>query len=179
MDELAAQGMVFEKAYCAASVCNPSRAAIMSGYRCSTTGIYHNGDEVFENELIQQSLMLPQYFSKYGYRTMSRGKIYHTPGLGNHTWDIWSELERGYGRVKGEAGKMVNGIPKGEMAENMDWGPTDAKLEETQDFKTADWAAQQLKKQHDKPFFLACGIFRPHLKWHVPKVFLTNLTHKT
>ena len=37
MDKLASQGMVFERAYCAASVCNPSRAAIMSGLKPSTT----------------------------------------------------------------------------------------------------------------------------------------------
>lgn len=171
MDKLAAQGMAFEKAYCAAPVCNPSRAAIMSGYRCATTGIYHNEDDVFSYPLIQQSLMLPQYFSKYGYQTMARGKIYHTPATGQHTWDVWSKTAGGYGNVKKEPGKMANGIPVGEMPENMDWGPTDLPFEETQDFLTADWAAKQLADKHEKPFFLACGLFRPHLKWHVPQAF--------
>lgn len=171
MDRLAAQGMVFERAYCAASVCNPSRAAILSGFRPSTSGIYHNSDKVFDFPIIQNALMLPQYFSKYGYHTMSRGKIYHNPQMGKHTWDEWSPNSGSYGKALQEEGKMANGIPSGEMADNMDWSATDADWKTTPDFLNADWAAKQLTKKHDKPFFMACGIFRPHLEWHVPKAF--------
>src|SRR4051812_32630429 len=42
LDRLAARGVTFARAYCAAPACNPSRAAIMSGLRPSTTGVYHN-----------------------------------------------------------------------------------------------------------------------------------------
>lgn len=171
MDRLAAEGMVFERAYCAASACNPSRAAIMSGYRPSTTGVYHNKDKMFDFPMMQTADMLPQYFSKHGYKTLSRGKIYHTPSTGKHTWDVWSNRTGTYGQVEREKGYMANGIPMGEMADNMDWGPTDAAIEETPDFLNADWAAQQLQQTQDKPFFMAVGIFRPHLKWHVPQAF--------
>lgn len=171
MDQLARESLVFEKAYCAASVCNPSRAAIMSGLRPSTSGIYHNGEDMFAAPLIQAGITLPQYFSQHGYKTMSRGKIYHTPATGKHTWDVWSPVSGQYGRVEKTDGLMANGIPIGEMADNMDWGPTDAALEDTPDFQNADWAAQQLQQDHDRPFFLACGIFRPHLKWQVPRAF--------
>lgn len=171
MDRLASRSMVFERAYCAASVCNPSRAAIMSGFRPSTSGVYHNGDKMFEYPLIRDGKMLLQYLSEHGYRTYSRGKIYHTPATGKHTWDVWSEVSGNYGRVNRQEGYLANGIPNGEMADNMDWAPTDAKLEDTPDWGNADWAAQQLQLDHDKPFFLACGIFRPHLKWHVPQEF--------
>src|ERR1043165_2392395 len=38
IDRLAKMGVTFTRAYCAAPVCNPSRAALMSGLRPGATG---------------------------------------------------------------------------------------------------------------------------------------------
>lgn len=171
LDKLSKSSLVFEKAYCAASVCNPSRASIMSGYRPSTTGIYQNNHKVFENDIINKSLMLPQYLSKHGYKTYSRGKIYHTPNTGKHTWDNWVDVEGTYGTIKKKKGFLDNGIPKGEMSDNMDWAATAIDVKETPDYLNAKWAADLLQTSIDKPFFIGLGIFRPHLKWVVPKEF--------
>ena len=47
MDRLSAMGLSFTNAYCAAPVCCPSRAALMSGLRPSTSGVYDNKVTVY------------------------------------------------------------------------------------------------------------------------------------
>lgn len=44
IDRLAKMGVTFTNAHCAAPVCNPSRAALLSGKRPAVTGIYDNTD---------------------------------------------------------------------------------------------------------------------------------------
>jgi arylsulfatase A-like enzyme len=44
----------------------------------------------------------------------------------------------------------------------------DADMADTQ---VVDWVIEQLGKPHDQPLFLACGIFRPHLPWYVPRAY--------
>ena len=39
IDALAERGVLFEQTYCAAPLCSPSRTAVMTGLRPSTTGI--------------------------------------------------------------------------------------------------------------------------------------------
>jgi arylsulfatase A-like enzyme len=44
-----------------------------------------------------------------------------------------------------------------------------AAREEMGDWQVADWVIDQLQSDHEKPFFLACGFFKPHLPWFVPE----------
>jgi arylsulfatase A-like enzyme len=39
------------------------------------------------------------------------------------------------------------------------------------DHKSVDWAIERLNKKHDKPLFLACGLFKPHMPWQVPRKY--------
>jgi arylsulfatase A-like enzyme len=51
------------------------------------------------------------------------------------------------------------------------WAQLDAEDDALADFHVAKWAASELLKKHDKPLFLAAGLFKPHLPWHVPKKY--------
>jgi arylsulfatase A-like enzyme len=39
------------------------------------------------------------------------------------------------------------------------------------DYKSVAYVTERLRQKHHKPFFLACGIYRPHLPWYVPKKY--------
>ncbi|MBC7366529.1 MAG: sulfatase-like hydrolase/transferase, partial [Undibacterium sp.] len=75
MDRLAKLGTIFSRAYCAAPVCNPSRAALMSGLRPFTTGVYENNNDW--RTVIPVDLPLTTTFRRAGYRVAGAGKIYH------------------------------------------------------------------------------------------------------
>src|SRR5512147_729539 len=42
MDRLAGRGVLFTNAHCAAPMCHPSRTALLTGVRPSTSGMYQN-----------------------------------------------------------------------------------------------------------------------------------------
>src|SRR4029078_9404763 len=45
IDRLAARGVPFTRSYCAAPGCNASRAALLTGLRPYTSGVYENSDD--------------------------------------------------------------------------------------------------------------------------------------
>lgn len=73
IDRLAKRGVAFTRANCAAPVCNPSRAALMSGLRASTTGVYDNGQDW--KLAIPKEQTLTTQFLKAGYNVFGAGKI--------------------------------------------------------------------------------------------------------
>ena len=76
IDRLAASGVNFTHAYCPSPLCNPSRAALMSGKRTATIGVYSNRDMPWSN-YIDERQCLNGYFRSQGYYTAGAGKIYH------------------------------------------------------------------------------------------------------
>src|SRR5687768_7081699 len=75
IDRLAKMGVTFTKAYCAAPVCNPSRAALMSGLRPGSTGIYDNG-QTWQPVIPKEQTLTTQSLNA-GYKVFGTGKIYH------------------------------------------------------------------------------------------------------
>ena len=49
-----------------------------------------------------------------------------------------------------------------------DWGSLNIEATEYDDARSTQYATDFLQAEHDQPFFLACGLFRPHLPWYVP-----------
>ena len=88
-DRLARLGTAFTRAYCASPSCNPSRAALMSGLRPSTSGVYDNGIDF--RPLIAPELALPHLFRQAGYFVHGAGKIYHESYRRPSEWEHYLE----------------------------------------------------------------------------------------
>ena len=84
--KLAAQGVSFRRAYSNNPVCAPSRGSFFSGIYPHTSREIHFG-KWFENEVLINSRMLPEYFRENGYHTMGTGKLLH-----NWRPDVWEEF---------------------------------------------------------------------------------------
>lgn len=186
MDRLASEGVVFENAQCAAPVCNASRVALMSGIAPYLSGIVGNKEEMRESSVLKDALMLPQYFSKYGYTSMARGKIYHNAGDDPQSWDIMSDHRKD--RIRVRRADRTDMTPYADVKidnslvfvqnPQIAWKSTLQSKEQSRDFQNATWTAQWLTDSAEQetplPFFLACGIFRPHLPWTVPAEYYTR-----
>lgn len=77
MDKLAANGVRFNKAYCAQPLCTPSRTAIFSGKMPSETGFVGNAPEK-DGQWPDSLLMMGKIFQNGGYKTGYVGK-WHLP----------------------------------------------------------------------------------------------------
>lgn len=187
MDRLAAMGTTFANAHCAAPICNPSRVSVMFGVRPSTSGIYGNAHQHRESATLKNAFSLPEYLRKqHGYSATGSGKIFHAlewfqgANDGNNdaeSWDsYWPSMTRQMpNRVTPENIPLVRGNQPGKkrgMLSHMDWGPIGHPVESMPDFQVATHISRQLAREHDKPFFLACGIFRPHIPFYVPQKYL-------
>lgn len=170
---LAARGTIFARAYCAAPECNPSRAALLSGRRPTTSGVYANDADW--KRAMPDVVMVPHYFRQQGYLTVGAGKIYHHV---NRYFHDEASFER-YLPFEADVlpAKKFNGLtrartPAGEdepLVGTFDWGPSPTPEREMLDSRSADYAAEFLQQKQDRPFFLAVGFFRPHLPYFSPQ----------
>ena len=173
LDRLAASGQLFTNAHCPAPACNPSRSAIMSGIAPNVSGIYDNRQKM--RELIPRRQLIPKYFSNHGYWSAGSGKILHY-FIDAGSWDQYfprKETENPFPRTRYPDQRPVS-LPRGGPWQYVetDWGPLDVTDREFGgDWSVSEWIGEQLKKKHDRPFFLACGIYRPHEPWFVPKKY--------
>lgn len=164
IDALADDGVSFTHAYCPAPACGPSRTALMYGIAPHKSGSYgHHGVYNPAKLLSRERLPLNLILQKNGYYTAGCGKIFHYPET--RGWDAYVS------KFKGTQGKSKGLGPDRPLS---DWrfGPIDTEDDsDTPDGKLTDWAIDQLQRKHDKPFFIALGLRKPHLPWYAPKAY--------
>lgn len=178
MDRLAARGVLFANAHCAAPVCNPSRVSVLSGVSPATSGVYINNDDWRENEFLKSIATLPQYFRDNGYKVIGGGKLYHAANLSERMlegymdpspWDeYFPSLSRQLPDAFVPAGNSVNGFNKF-YGGRFDWDALEIEDNEMGDGQVVSWAEKHLASRHAKPLFLSVGIYRPHIPWYTPK----------
>ena len=173
IDRLAASGVLFTNAHCTAPACNPSRSAIMTGISPHKSGIYSNAQKM--REVLPDADLMPKYFTKHGYWSGGSGKILHY-FIDADSWDVYypaKETEDPFPRTLFPENRPVSLKSGGPWQYvDTDWGALDATDEEFGgDWLVSQWIGDQIHRKHDKPFFLACGIYRPHEPWFVPKKY--------
>ncbi|NJB85412.1 arylsulfatase A-like enzyme [Lewinella marina] len=180
IDRFAARAVRFDNAYCSAPLCNPSRTSLLTGYSPLKTGVYGNSTHFRDVAGLKDVVTLPQYFAANGYATFAAGKIFHSPRgpsgkprPGSDPGSFQEEWRGGLGVPFPAEEDRFRALGKGSVKtpKNLDWAPIAIADENTNDWQIADYGAQVLAREHDKPFFLACGIFRPHLPWYAPEKY--------
>ncbi|VGO12605.1 Arylsulfatase [Pontiella desulfatans] len=170
LDKLAADGMVFERAYAQYPICGPSRGSFMSGMRPDTTGLMGNNTP-FHN-VLNEELTLNRYFMQQGYAVFGAGKVYH-----NSIGDDWSEpyfKSEWLDHVKPENKRKADifftpkseGLPPSIEAEDVG---DDAYCDGQAAAASEKWIAQAAKD--GKPFMMVTGFRKPHLPWCAPKKY--------
>ena len=170
LDRLAARGTNFTNAHCSAPACSPSRLALLFGVQPFESGFYPFYDHgKIPAEVLGRYTSLPANFRKHGYNAMGAGKIFHGTKALRQDWDEYHEPSATKLRYAPE-----HGYQQGKSVK-MAFCPTTNPDEEHPDHQVASYGIEVLSRKHDKPFFLAVGIVKPHLAFVCPKRFFDAL----
>lgn len=188
LDALAAEGLLFQRAYCQQAICRPSRASLMTGTRPETTGLFHN--YVSLRELQPDILTLPEHLRAHGYETAYVGKIFHQGDTDDErSWSrkaaswLGPDIQKPQGPYRLQANIELRqqnfeamfakygegarrGLASGPAFESADV-PDHAYID-GYNTRLAIKTMQQMAAG-EKPFFLAMGYHLPHLNWCAPQ----------
>lgn len=167
LERLAARGTLFTRAYCASPACNPSRVATLTGLRPFKTGVYGNKSD-WRGALPNRKTIMQQYQAS-GYEVRGAGKVFH------HHLDGAFHDDASFDDFQAMRPQLYPPAKLNGAAEygsrNTDWGQWPNRLEDTIDFRTAEYCIDAIRQPREKPLFLACGIFKPHSPFFSPETF--------
>ena len=177
LERLARRGTFFARGYTNSPACNPSRASVLSGVRPSTSGVYNNSSNW--NKAMPDVTILPQHFKDHGYKTYASGKIFHHHGTAFYRYEAFSEYVEfptkqpdrpmpPEGNLAGITHSVSWTGKKRPVSRNFDWGvyPPDENFHI--DNRTVEWAIDKIENA-EGPFFIATGIYRPHMPFYAPQ----------
>ena len=172
IDRLASQGTLFERAYCQQTVCNPSRASILTGMRPDTLRVWDLPTHFRQHK--PEAVTLPQLFKRSGYHAQCVGKIFHNwrqdEWKGDPaSWSVPSVLH--YNSHSNDKPQVA-----GEVPPNLASGAGGIECRDVPDNayfdgRVAESAVEALRKvvNRERPFFLAVGFWKPHTPFNAPK----------
>ncbi len=193
-DQLAAAGMTFRRAYCQYPVCGPSRASFLHGLYPQSTGVLNNKVDIRQTR--PGTVSMPRSFKQAGYWTGAVGKIFHNAKIdpGAVAWHeslrfqndelpivtpIREAFEDEHGSIdKGKARRLwkqkyqtIGTQTRGQKQPA--YGRSGLRDEQHKDGKNARQIVAWLEHKAfgDKPFFIACGIHKPHVPFLAPDAY--------
>lgn len=183
---LAARGTWFSNGYVDAPSCGPSRTAMLTGVHSTRSGVYYNGQAYRRNDtFIAKTVTLPGLFLRHGYLTAGYGKVAHNSFLmddvGDYTPGYYKWMDNPQDVTHTNADLLNYIVPgslrkiPGQASTSWNWGilPDDWDRDDPQkiqqDTEQANRTIKVLSEARDRPFFMFCGFYRPHIPWTAPK----------
>ncbi|MGR3715352.1 MAG: choline-sulfatase [Thermohalobaculum sp.] len=163
LSRLAAEGVVFENAYCNSPLCGPSRLSMMSGRLPSAVGAYDNA-----SEFAASIPTFAHYLRRLGYLTCLSGKMHFAGPDQLHgyeerlTTDIYPS-DFGWTPNWGDPEAMVTFQ---DMQNVLETGPCARSLQLDYDEEAAyhavRWIYDQARSEAARPFMLTVSFTQPH-----------------
>ena len=172
LDRLASEGMLFERAYCQQTVCNPSRASTLTGLRPDTLRVWDLPTHF--RSIRPQTTTLPEWFKQHGYHAQCIGKIFHNWRQDDWkgdpvSWSVPSQLH--YNSHNQDLPLVKGALPPNHASGQLRAECRDVPDEAYFDGRVAQRAIETIHDLHEsgEPFFLGVGFWKPHLPFNAPK----------
>ena len=173
LDQLASQGMRFDRAFCNSPVCTASRQSFITGRYPRTIGVTQ-----LKTPLSEKEVTLAEVLKRAGYDTAAIGKMHFNSPL-SHGFDRLTDLPQHQAWLQAKDRSL---LPPG-LEVQAPWKPfkdparvwlnsacrpfgaVDADMAGT---FFAQQAASYIQERKDKPFFLIASFYEPHSPFYFP-----------